>query len=80
MPDLAGAIFTFAGAVLLYDPSAAEAGDLVTILSRLGAVPVAGIMPKPVRELGRELYPDASTDTWVRHVVTPVCSGDQQRP
>jgi hypothetical protein len=30
--------------------------------------------PKLVRELGEGLYPEASTDTWVRHVVTPVRS------
>ncbi|WP_292931929.1 tyrosine-type recombinase/integrase [Novosphingobium sp. PASSN1] len=44
------------------------------ILKKLGSLPVAAITPKQVRDLGQELYPDASTDTWVRHVVTPVRS------
>ncbi|WP_028641852.1 tyrosine-type recombinase/integrase [Novosphingobium acidiphilum] len=66
--------FTFADAVLLYKPSAADAGYLVPILSKFGSLPVADITPKLVRELGEALYPDASTDTWVRHVVTPVRS------
>jgi integrase len=60
--------------VLLYKPSEADAGYLVPILTKLGSMAVADITPKLVRELGGELYPEASTDTWVRHVVTPVRS------
>jgi len=66
--------FTFAEATLLYSASAADAGYLVPIVPKFGELPVAEITPKLVRNLGAELYPDASTDTWLRQVVTPVRS------
>lgn len=33
---------------------------------------LASITPKDVRDLAPKLYPDASTDTWTRQVITPV--------
>lgn len=35
-------------------------------------MPIRDISPKLVRELGPDLYPDCSTDTWTRQVVSPV--------
>lgn len=63
---------TFADAVILYPASPKEAGYLDPVLDHLGAVLLKDITPKQVRDLGPVLYPSASTDTWVRQVVTPV--------
>lgn len=63
---------TFADAVLLYPANPMEAGDLAKILPHLEDRACASIMPQEVRNLGPTLYPLASTDTWQRHVVTPV--------
>ncbi|MCP5036568.1 MAG: tyrosine-type recombinase/integrase [Rhodobacteraceae bacterium] len=63
---------TFSEAVLLYRAGAQFAGDLLAILPHLGEIPVAKITPQQVRNLGEILYPDNSTDSWQRHVITPV--------
>ncbi|MBA3053611.1 MAG: tyrosine-type recombinase/integrase [Sphingomonadales bacterium] len=65
---------TFAEAVLLYTASPADAGYLIPIVAKIGNLFVRDITPRQVRDLGPELYPDAATDTWIRHVVTPVRS------
>lgn len=65
---------TFGDAVLLYDMNSKTAVYLVPILGKLDSVPLVDITPKMVRELGREIYPEAGTDTWVREVVTPIRS------
>lgn len=63
---------TFAEAVLFYTAGTADAGYLEAIVVKIGTWLIADITPKMVRDLAAELYPDASTDTWIRQVVTPV--------
>lgn len=65
---------TFAEAVILYEAGSADAGYLIPILKKIGTEFVKNITPRMVRDLGPEIYPDASTDTWLRQVVTPVRS------
>lgn len=62
---------TFAEAVMLYPADAKSAGYLIPITERLGRLFVKDITPKMVRELGEAIYPQASTDTWVRQVISP---------
>lgn len=62
---------TFSEAVLLYDAGAADAGYLIPIVTAIGSDFVKDITPRQIRDLARQLYPDASTDTWIRQVVTP---------
>lgn len=66
--------FTFAEACLLYEANAKTAGYLIPILEEWGEKPLIEITPKMVRELAREIYPDAGTVTWTRQVLTPVRS------
>jgi integrase len=63
---------TFAEAVFLYPTSDKEATYLTKVLPEIGERAIAGITPQEVRNLGQKLYPEASTDTWQRQVVTPV--------
>lgn len=63
---------TFAEAVDLYDANQEMARDLLLVLDELGRLPLSKISPKLVRDLGPKLYPSGSTDSWRRHVVTPV--------
>ena len=63
---------TFSEAVLIYDASPEMANDLIAVLSEIGETPVAKITPQQVQNLARTLYPKNSTDSWQRHVVTPV--------
>lgn len=65
---------TFEDAILLYDANAKTAAYLVPILEKIGKRELTSISPKDVRDLAREMYPDAGTDTWIRQVVTPVRS------
>ena len=65
-------LITFADAVLQYDAKPKEAAYLVPITKKIGSMPIRDISPKLVRELGPDLYPDCSTDTWTRQVVSPV--------
>jgi integrase len=62
---------TFAEAVMLYEPDSKTAAYLIPITAKIGSQLVRDITPKVIRDLGAELYPDASTDTWIRHVVSP---------
>lgn len=64
-------VFTFADAVVLYNPDATTAKYLLPLVGRLGALPVRSITPKMIRDLGPELYPKNATDTWRRWVITP---------
>lgn len=63
---------TFSDAVMLYAAKPAEAKFLIPIVERIGQEFVHKITPEQVRELGSEIYPMASTDTWRRQVITPV--------
>ena len=65
---------TFNDAVVLYEMNAQTAGYLLPIIEKIGETELLSVTPKMVRELGRELYPQSSTVTWVRSVVTPVRS------
>lgn len=66
------ATLTFADAVLLYPAKPADARFLINLLPHLADIPIRNITPKMVKNLGPKLYPNASTDTWWRQVVTPV--------
>lgn len=63
---------TFADALMLYNPTPEMVKDLEPLLAELGSILVKDISPKMVRALGPKLYPDNSTDSWRRHVITPV--------
>lgn len=63
---------TFAEAVDLYPATQKTALYLIPIVEKWGARLLASIKPKDVRDLAPQLYPDASTDTWTRQVITPV--------
>lgn len=65
------AALTFADAVMLYEATETMAKYLLPILDELGAEPVSNITPKMIRDLGPKLYPNNSTDTWRRWVITP---------
>lgn len=56
---------------MLYPADQKTAGYLLPITSLLGDFLVRDITPKMVRDLGEKIYPDASTDTWVRQVISP---------
>ncbi|WP_420584927.1 tyrosine-type recombinase/integrase [Ruegeria sp.] len=63
---------TFADAVTLYQAKPAEAKFLLPILDQIGDEFAHKITPEQVRDLGPVIYPNASTDTWKRQVITPV--------
>lgn len=63
---------SFADAVLLYEAPPADAKYLLAVTPLLGETLVRDITGEKVRALGPRLYPDASTDTWLRQVITPV--------
>lgn len=63
---------TFSAAVFLYGEKPKEAVYLIPIVEALGDRLVSSITPNEVRELAPKLYPNASTDTWVRQVITPI--------
>lgn len=65
---------TFNSAVGLYSPSRSDARYLIPVVKKIGKERVKDITPAAVRALARQLYPDASTDTWQRQVITPVRS------
>lgn len=62
---------TFAEAVMLYRANKDTAKHLIPLVARLGALPVTKITARMIRDLGRELYPNNSTDTWRRWVIAP---------
>jgi integrase len=63
---------TFAEAVMLYPANTKTAEYLIPITEKWGERRLNDISPKDVRELAPTLYPDASTDTWTRQVITPI--------
>ncbi len=63
---------TFADAVLLYPANPMEAKDLEAILPQLENRTCASITPQEVRNLGPVIFPKGATDSWQRHVVTPI--------
>ncbi|QUT07969.1 tyrosine-type recombinase/integrase [Sphingobium phenoxybenzoativorans] len=65
---------SFAEAVMLYPANNKTATYLIPITEKWGSKKLSSIAPKDVRQLARELYPNASTDTWTRQVITPVRS------
>lgn len=70
--DHAERLFNFNDAVLLYGTEdLMTARRLKPIADKLGDTPVMRITPKMVTDLGPELYPEGSTETWRRWVVNP---------
>lgn len=65
---------TFAACVLRYDAPDRQAQYLKPIVKKIGRELVAKITPQSVRQLAKRMYPDASTDTWQRQVITPIRS------
>ncbi|QDC37058.1 tyrosine-type recombinase/integrase [Sphingobium fuliginis] len=63
---------TFAEAVMLYPANPKTATYLIPIVEEWGKKLLSSIAPKDVRALAQKIYPDASTDTWTRQVITPV--------
>lgn len=57
---------------MLYHANPKTAGYLIPIVTEWGNKLLSSIAPKDVRALAMKLYPDASTDTWTRQVITPV--------
>lgn len=62
---------TFAHAVTLYDPNPEMAKYLIPILEEFGPTACRNITPALVRDLAKRLYPNNSTDSWRRWVITP---------
>lgn len=65
------AALTFAEASVLYPATSTTAKKLIPIVERLGDVPVATITEDVLKDLGKEIMPNVSTDTWWREIVTP---------
>lgn len=63
---------TFADAVMLYTANTKTAEYLLPLVAEIGDQFVHEITPKAARTLGSKLYPTASTDTWVRQVISPI--------
>ena len=68
----ANKMLTFAEAVMLYPANAKTSGYLIPIVTEWGSKMLSSIAPKDVRDLAVKIYPNASTDTWTRQVITPV--------
>ena len=67
-------VFTFADAVVLSNPDKVTARYLLPILTELGHLPVRSITPQMVKDLGKKLYPNKSSDSWRRWVIVPTRS------
>jgi integrase len=65
---------TFAVLIMLYDATPAEAGYLKKIVRHIGKERVRNITPQSIRALAKKMLPMASTDTWIRQIVTPIRS------
>lgn len=65
---------TFNDGVLLYDAPRSQIPYLKKIVRRIGKDRVKDITPQYIRQLAKRMYPNASTDTWHRQVVTPIRS------
>jgi integrase len=62
---------TFQDAVMLYTPTKDMGKYLIPVLAELGPIEVAKITPQMIKNLGPKLYPNNSTDSWRRWVITP---------
>lgn len=65
---------TFSEAILLYNADAKTAEYLTPLVPEIGKRYLSEISPQSILDLGPKLMPDASTDTWIRQIVTPVRS------
>jgi len=63
---------TFADAFMLYSADEKTAAYLVPLIAKIGTMLIKDITPKYVRDLGASMMPKASTDTWVRQIITPI--------
>lgn len=63
---------TFSEAVLLYEATPEMAKDLLAIIPEIGDDAVSKITPQSVRVLAAKIYPNGATDSWRRHVITPI--------
>lgn len=64
----------FDALVPLYHGTARDARYLIPIRRKIGKTKVRELTPQFIRGLAREMMPYASTDTWMREVVTPIRS------
>ncbi|MFS8183740.1 tyrosine-type recombinase/integrase [Pseudovibrio denitrificans] len=64
--------FLFADAVQLYRANPEYAKFLLKVMPYLEHLEVSQITPKMVRDLGPQIAPTNSTDTWMKQVVSPV--------
>ena len=62
---------TFAEAARRYMSAGGEAAFLPPIIRRLGERTLASIMPEDLRQVAREIHPDAKASTRNRQVITP---------
>lgn len=62
---------TFERAVDLYDPDPDTAKHLIPIFAEFGPMACKNITAGLVRDLAKRLYPNNSTDSWRRWVITP---------
>lgn len=65
------AALTFAEAVMMYPGTNKTAKQLLPITLEIGHLPLSAVTGQLLKGLGREMKPDASTDTWWREIVTP---------
>ncbi len=63
---------TFAHAVTRYRARQTEAAYLIKLIPHLANTKVRDISGHMVKELARDLYPEAAADTWTRQVIVPV--------
>lgn len=64
----------FSACVVLYNATPDDARRLKPIVRRIGKTRVKELTPEYIRQLARKMFPNASSDTWQREVVTPVRS------
>ena len=65
---------TFSAIAMHYPASPSNDRYLKPIIRKIGKMKVREITPAYVRQLARQMYPTASTDTWQRQVITPIRS------
>ncbi len=65
-------VISFADCILHYRASAETAKKLIPIVEQIGDLSVRSITPRFIRNLGRDMMPMVSTDTWTREIVTPI--------
>lgn len=63
---------TFAAAVLLSPVSGRNALYLKPLVRRHGKMRVKEMTPEFIRQIGPQMLPMASTDTWQRQIITPI--------